>query len=345
MPDAARIAAGPRIREWARKNRADDWLAARWVHMARYYEDLGVEATKERGFSSRFLDGLVHTAPQYIRANPLRIKAPAVRKRLEARGFSLGATDLDRNVMRVREAPISVGATQEHLLGMTTPQDLASAAAPIALGAKPGETIADLAAAPGVKTLHMAGDMDDHGLIVASEPDEARVRALSFNLERGGVSCAMWHQKPAQELPGEEWADRVLLDAPCTGEGTIPKDRKRKRGRLEEVGTLSSLQEELLESADRILKPGGVLVYATCTFAPEENEAQVQMMLDSGYTIEPLPFDKCGGVPLLPGITEWPGLELSEDVAHARRFLPGVHPTLGFFVARLRKDMDGGEAT
>ncbi len=338
MPEAARIAAGPRIREWARRNRADDWLAARWVHMARYYETSGAEATKERGFSSRFLDGLVHKAPQYLRVNPLRIRPQDLRKRLEARGFNLGATDLDRNVMRVREAPISIGATQEHLLGMTTPQDLASAAAPIALGAKPGEVVADLAAAPGVKTLHVAGDMKDNGLIVAAEPDEDRLRALSFNLERGGASCAVWHHTPAQELPGEAWADRVMLDAPCTGEGTIPKDRKRKRGRLDEIGTLSTLQEELLEAADRVLKPGGTLVYATCTFAPEENEAQVQMMLDSGYTIEPLPFDKCGGTPLLPGITEWPGLELSDDVAMARRFLPGIHPTLGFFVAKLRKE-------
>lgn len=343
MTEAARIAAGPRIREWARRNRTDDWMAARWVALARHYEEAGVAVAQERGFASRFLEGLMHAPPAYVRANPLRIEAREVQKRLEARGFKLAPSDLDPNVLRVREAPISVGATQEHLLGMTTPQDVASASAALALGARPGETVADLAAAPGVKTLHLAGDMDDDGLLVAAEPDADRLRALRFNLERGGVSCAVWHHRPAQELPGEAWADRVLLDAPCTGEGTLPKDRKRRRGRVEEVARLSDLQWELLEAADRVLRPGGVLVYATCTFAPEENEAQVQSLLDSGYTMEPLPFGTCGGVPLLPGVTEWPGLELSGEMRSARRFLPGVHPSLGFFVARLRKPEGGTE--
>lgn len=340
MAEPARVAAGPRIREWARRNRTDDWMAARWVALARHYEDAGLEVAQERGFASRFLEGLMHAPPAYVRVNPLRITPRELQKRLDARGFRLAASDLDPNVLRVRDAPISVGATQEHLLGMTTPQDVSSASAALALGARPGETVADLAAAPGVKTLHVAGDMRDDGLLVAAEPDEARLRALRFNLERGGVSCAAWHHSTAQDLPGEAWADRVLLDAPCTGEGTLPKDRKRRRGRLDEIARLSDLQQELLEAADRVLRPGGVLVYATCTFAPEENEAQVQMMLDAGYTMEALPFDRCGGVPLLPGVTAWPGLELSEEVSLARRFLPGVHPSLGFFVARLRKPED-----
>ncbi|HLF15976.1 MAG TPA: RsmB/NOP family class I SAM-dependent RNA methyltransferase, partial [Candidatus Thermoplasmatota archaeon] len=193
------------------------------------------------------------------------------------------------------------------------------------------------AAAPGVKTLHIAGDLAGRGAVIAVEPDEARMRALRFNLERGGATTALLLAERGQDLPGEGWADRVLLDAPCTGEGTLPKDPNRRKGEPEEIATLAALQRELLAAADRVLRPGGTLVYATCTFAPEENEAQVQTLLERGYRIEELPFSRCGGAPLAPGVTEWPGLQLSPEVRKARRFFPGIHPTLGFFVAKLRK--------
>jgi tRNA (cytosine40_48-C5)-methyltransferase len=319
----ARFAAGPKVREWARKHDFADWRVARFV---RLLDD-----------PAPFLDGLLKAPPRYVRANPLRATVQEVQDRLEAKGFRLSRNDLDPNVLRVREAPISVGATVEHMLGMTMPQDLASASAPLALDARPGDVVADLAAAPGVKTVHVAGDLGGSGAVVAVEPDPARMRALRFNLERCGAATAVLRQEEAQGTPGAAWADKVLLDAPCTGEGTLPKDRNRRKGKVEEIAQLCGLQAELVDAADRILKPGGTLVYATCTFAPEENEGQVQRLLDRGYSIERLPFDSVAGKALLPGVTEWPGLRLSPDVAHARRFLPGVHPTLGFFVARLRK--------
>lgn len=327
MPEAAivpaRFAAGPKVREWARAHGASDWLAARLVRLA---DDPGA-----------FLDGLLHRPPRYLRANPLRTTVEEAKRRLEAKGFELSRTDLDANVMRVRQSPLSPGATVEHMLGLTTPQDLASASAGLALDAKPGDVVADLAAAPGVKTLHVAGDLGALGAIVAVEPDPARMRALRFNLERCGAASVVLRQEPAQRTPGEAWADKVLLDAPCTGEGTMPKDRERRRGSPEEMAPLCSLQSELVDAADRILQPGGTLVYATCTFGPEENEAQAQRLLERGYKVEALPFDRCTGVPLAKGVTEWPGLTLDPSLAKARRFLPGIHPTLGFFVVKLRK--------
>jgi len=327
----ARFAAGPKIREWSRDNGFADWMVARLVRLT---DDPGT-----------LLDGLKRRPPRYIRINPLRGTVEEVKRRLEARGFELSHSDLDDFVLRLRQSPISAGATMEHMLGMTTLQDLASTSAPLALEARPGDVVADLAAAPGVKTLHIAGDMGEkaahhirqRGAIVAVEPATDRMRALRFNLERGGVTTAVLRTHPAQELPGEAWADKVLLDAPCTGEGTIPKEAKRRKPRPEEIVQLCALQSELVDAADRVLKPGGRLVYATCTFGPEENEAQVQRLLERGYRLESLPFERCGGVPLVPGVTEWPGLELDGTMNKTRRFLPGIHPTLGFFVARLRK--------
>lgn len=323
----ARFPAGPKIREWARNHQFSDWLVARLVQLT---DD-----------PARMLEGLLHRPPRYLRANPLRVTPEELVLRLENKGFQLSRNDLDPNIFRLRHAPLSAGATVEHMLGMSTPQDLASASAPLALQARPGDVVADLAAAPGVKTLHMAGDLRDRGAIVAVEPDAARMRALRFNLERCGVASTLMRQEPAQKLPGEEWADKVLLDAPCTGEGTLPKDPKRRQEKPEEVTVACALQEELVAAADRVLKPGGILVYATCTFAPEENELQVDRLVKRGYTVETLPFDRLGGEKLRPGVTSWPGFEFDASVAKARRFIPGVHPTLGFFVARLRKNVRG----
>ena len=323
----ARFPAGPKVREWARQNRVSDWLAAR---LTRLSDDPGT-----------FLEGLLHRPPRYIRVNPLRGRSGEVKQRLEAKGFQLAKSDLDDNVLRLRQAPISPGATVEHMQGMTTPQDLASASAPLALGAKPGDVVADLAAAPGVKTLHVAGDLGAMGSVVAVEPDADRMRALRFNLERCGVASALLRLQPAQELPGAGWADKVLLDAPSTGEGTMPKDRNRRQAKPEEMVQLCAVQSDLLDAADRILRPGGTLVYATCTFGPEENEAQAQRLLERGYKVEPLPFDRVSGTPLAKGVVEWPGLTLDPSLAKARRFLPGIHPTLGFFVVKLRKPEDG----
>lgn len=323
----ARFAPGPRVREWAQEHRFSDWMVARLVRLTDQ--------------PSVLLDGLRRRPPRYLRVNPLRAEVDEVQRRLAARGFQLSRTDLDPQVLRVRQSPISAGATVEHLLGMTTLQDLASASAPLALGAKPGEVVADLAAAPGVKTMHVAGDLGGRGAVVAVEPNGERMRALRFNLERGGVTTAVLRKHEAQQLPGEGWADRVLLDAPCSGEGTIPKDRNRRFSRPEDLPPMAALQAQMVDTADRVLRPGGTLVYATCTFAPEENEAQLQRLLARGYRMEALPFDRCGGVPLAPGVTEWPGYTLDASLAKARRFLPGIHPTLGFFVAKLTK---GGAA-
>jgi tRNA (cytosine40_48-C5)-methyltransferase len=331
MVEVARFAAGPKVREWARANGVPDWLAARLVRLT---DD-----------PAALLDGLLRRPPRYIRVNRLRGRTDDVKRRLEARGFSMSRTDLDDDVLRVRQAPISTGATLEHMLGMTTNQDLASASAPLALQARPGDVVADLAAAPGVKTIHVAGDLapaasgnpQEKGAIVAVEPDTERMRALRFNLERCGVAAAVLRNHPAEELPGEAWADKVLLDAPCSGEGTMARDRNRRFIKETEILRWCAVQERLLDTADRVLKPGGTLVYSTCTFAPEENEAQVQRMVDRGYRVEELPFQRCAAVPLVPGVTEWPGLQLDPSVARTRRFLPGIHPTLGFYVARLRK--------
>lgn len=331
----ARLPTGPKIREWARKHRFADWRVARLAKLA----ELAAEGPlgRQGGVTGKFLDGVQKKAPAYVRANTLRMDPDELQKRLIARGFDLEPTQMDPTMFRVHHAPTPLGATHEHMQGFSVPMDLASAAGPLALAPGNAEVVADLAAAPGMKTLHLSAQMENQGSIVAVEPHEQRMRSLRFNLERCGAQNVVLRQELAQDTPGEAWADRVLLDAPCTGEGTMPKDRKRRRGNIEEIRDLCSLQSEIIEAADRVLRPGGTMIYATCTFAPEENEAQAQRLLDKGYKVEPVGIDACEGVPLAHGVTEWPGLELDDSLKHARRFMPGLHPTLGFFLVKLRK--------
>ncbi len=146
-----------------------------------------------------------------------------------------------------------------------------------ALGAEPGERVLDLCAAPGGKACRIAGRIGRTGLLVANEIQRGRARVLASNLERMGARAVVTSAEPerlADVLP--QFFDRVMVDAPCSGEGMFRKDEGAVADWSEaHVSACAQRQSFILRSADRMLRPGGVLVYSTCTFAPEENEAVV----------------------------------------------------------------------
>ena len=159
----------------------------------------------------------------------------------------------------------------------------ASAMAPVALlQPQPGEWVCDLCAAPGGKSTQIAGAMGKEGLLLCNEINPKRARILSRNIERMGIGNALvtneHPEKLAQRLEG--CFDRVLVDAPCSGEGMFRKEEAAVTDWSEEtVAMCANRQQEILRSAARLLRPGGRLVYSTCTFAPEENEGVVQQFL------------------------------------------------------------------
>ena len=159
----------------------------------------------------------------------------------------------------------------------------ASAMAPVQLlDPQPGERICDLCAAPGGKTTQIAGRMAGDGLLLCNEINPKRAKILSRNIERMGVANALvtneHPQKLAQQLP--EYFDRVLIDAPCSGEGMFRKEEAAVTDwSLETVQMCARRQAEILESGAQMLRPGGRLVYSTCTFAPEEDEMAVAEFL------------------------------------------------------------------
>jgi NOL1/NOP2/sun family putative RNA methylase len=213
-------------------------------------------------------------------------------------------------------------------------QSLSSMLAPLALDPQPGEEVLDLAAAPGGKTLRIAALMQNRGRIAAVEPIKDRFFRLRANLERCGVTIARTYRKDGRtigaKVPGR--FDRVLLDAPCSSEARVsaldPSSYAHWSPR--KIREAARKQRGLVLSAFDALKPGGALVYCTCSFAPEENEDVVLHLLERRPSAElsPLAVPIENVVPALARSTA--------ELPYALRVLPT--PTMdGFFLARVHK--------
>jgi NOL1/NOP2/sun family putative RNA methylase len=269
---------------------------------------------------------------RYIRVNTLKTSRAELAGRLESKGFLLKGTAIPE-VLAVENAPIAMGATTEYLLGHYYIQDLSSCMAVEALDIAEGQAVLDIAAAPGGKTTFMAQRMKNAGSIVALEPSERRARSMSFNLARCGVyNTCIFRMNGTQAEELEMKFDRVLLDAPCSCEGVIARDATRKTSHTpEDVDYCSNRQDRLIEAAARMVRPGGILVYSTCSFAPEENEMVIDGMLHRHENIAVEPFGHG-----ISGLTSFGGIEFDGQLKKARRFYPHLHDTMGFFIARLR---------
>ena len=171
------------------------------------------------------------------------------------------------------------------------------------LNPRPGEAVLDLCAAPGGKTTHLAALMGNQGVLVANETHPKRVWELAENLERWGThNTIITNESPprlAERLSG--FFDKILVDAPCSGEGMFRKSEAARRDwSLEHTLHCAQRQLAILDSAAQMLKPGGLLAYSTCTFNPLENEATVARFLKSHPDFEILPS------PPLYGLFPWP---------------------------------------
>jgi len=202
---------------------------------------------------------------------------------------------------------------------------------------RPGERILDLCAAPGGKSTQIAGKMQGCGLLVSNEVMGERARVLSQNVERMGIgNCVVCSESPermAALFPA--FFDRVLVDAPCSGEGMFRKDEAAAgEWNPAAVEMCAKRQALILEEAAKMVKPGGALIYSTCTFSPEENEGTVSAFLQAHeeYSIEETAFE---GI-FAPGRAEWveaPG----EGIEHTLRLWPHLIRGEGHYAAKLRK--------
>ncbi len=228
------------------------------------------------------------------------------------------------------------GRLPEHQLGVVFSQEAASMIPPLLMELEAGMTVLDVAAAPGAKTTQIAQYMENVGCILANDVKQERLNILISNLQKCGVLIATVTMKDGRYFARfRDKFDAVLVDAPCSNVGMIRKNfRHAKLWRLREVYALSRLQKELLLAAYKAVKPGGVVVYSTCTVDPLENEEVVDFLLrNTNAEIEEIELPVKRRTPFL----EFEGREYLEEVRKCLRIHPQDNDSEAFFVAKLRK--------
>lgn len=208
------------------------------------------------------------------------------------------------------------------------------------LNPQPGEKVLDLCAAPGGKSTHLADRMQGEGLLVSNEIHPARAKILAQNIERMGIAHAVVTNEPPENLARRfpEFFDRIVVDAPCSGEGMFRKDEEaRNHWSPDHVKMCAERQQGILDQAASMLRPGGRMVYSTCTFAPEEDEEGIAEFLlrHPEFSIVELPKDQ---IPdgLSPAHPEWSRTECPELV-HTFRIWPHKAEGEGHYLALLEK--------
>ena len=229
-----------------------------------------------------------------------------------------------------------IGNLVEHVLGYIYLQEAVSMIPPLVLNPKPGEVILDLCAAPGSKSTQIAALIKNKGILVVNDINRLRLKPLTLNLQRVGATCSIITMMQGQFLKQKNQYDRVLIDAPCSGTGTIRKSLKTiKIWNPGMVKRLSKQQKQLIAVGFEALKPGGVLVYSTCTLEPEENEEVVDFLLNKypNAKVEPVELN----IKRSPAVLEFEGKSYNKEISKALRLWPQDNDTEGFFVCRIRK--------
>ena len=264
-----------------------------------------------------------------LRANPLKTDAQTVRERLAAQDIETSPVPWYADAMIVR------GAREDALTGLDLYergeiylQSLSSMIPPLLLGAKPGENVLDMAAAPGGKTTQIAALTGNQAMVTACEMNKIRAERLRYNVPRQGATRVTVMNIDSRQLDDLFSFDRILLDAPCSGSGTVQLGSPRSKGQFsrEFLSRTTKQQEALLHKALRLLRPGCEMIYSTCSVLAQENEEIVSRVLrKTGALIVPLELAAFDSVPRLP--VSIPGtLCVAPDELHE-----------GFFVAKIRR--------
>ncbi len=277
--------------------------------------------------------------PTYIRVNTLKISPQELIKFLESEGFKLQPVPNFPEYLKVVEAPRPISKTLAHYLGFFYIQDLASALPVMALDPLPGSKVLDTCAAPGGKTTHIAQRLNNSGFILGVDRDVKRIKPLVDNLQRLGVVNTLVILGDFRFVNLNLKFDYILVDAPCSSLGTfrrhphLLKERTRKF-----IERIRSLQMSILAKALEYLKPGGRLVYSTCTFTFEENEEVIYRVVlknrGDRYKLLPIPLD---GIPHEEGITEYEGVSYPEELRLTWRLYPEHLDSNGFFLALIQR--------
>ena len=275
-----------------------------------------------------------------LRTNTLKISPTELSSILKERGYELKPVPWCPSGFWV-EGEISPGKLVFHMMGLYYIQDASSMAPPELLAPEPGEFVLDMAAAPGGKSTHLAALMEGKGILVVNEPLLYRAKVLVGNLERMGVV-----NSAVSILRGNTFGwrfpnffHRVLLDAPCSAEGSTRKDESffKKYWNLSYIRRAQNVQKSLIVSAIHSLRPGGVLVYSTCTMTPEENEAILTHALEAFPGAVEVEEVKLPGLKTMEGVREFEGQRFHPEVSKIARIWPFLNDTEAFTIFKLKK--------
>lgn len=298
-----------------------EWLVDKWVKW------LGEEKTADICEANNVPPAIS------IRVNTTVIKRDELMEQMREAGLDVSSSKLAQDGIVVRSGG-NMALTSWYRDGLLSIQDESSMLVAQAVDVKPGMSVLDCCAAPGGKSCHIAEKLESTGKVIANDVHPHKAKLIEDQAKRLGLSQITSRNGDAAELgrqfPKESF-DRILLDAPCSGLGVIRRKPDLKWVKTEEdIVDISQLQTELLEAVHELLKPGGILVYSTCTMEPSENDEVVQQFLSKHpeYKLEMEPFLE--GIPALHGEQEYAkdkGLQIFPDDFHSD----------GFYIARLRK--------
>ena len=273
-----------------------------------------------------------------IRVNTIKMSVDDLKKRLE-KNWNLEQVPWCKEgffIEHINKERRDIGNLMEHTLGYFYTQEAASMIPPIVLDPKEGDIVLDMAASPGSKTTQIASCMKNKGILVANDYTVDRMKPLSLNIQRCGITNCIITLMQGQWFKNLNF-DRILLDAPCSGTGTIRKSLKTLRvWNPYMVGRLAGTQKQLIETAFNNLKKDGTLVYSTCSLEPEEDEGVIDFLLKKfeNARLEEINLDH---IKRSAPILEFEKNKYSEEVKKCLRIWPQDNDTEGFFVAKIKK--------
>ena len=273
-----------------------------------------------------------------IRVNILKNSIEDLKKRLEDK-WALDPIPWCKEgfyIEHIKKERRDIGNLIEHSLGYFYAQEAASMIPPLVLEPTENDIILDMAASPGSKTTQIAAMMNNEGILVANDINAARMKPLCLNVQRCGITNCIVTMMHGQRFRNFEF-DKILLDAPCSGTGTIRKSLKTLRiWNPLMIQRLAHTQKNLIDIAFKNLKAGGTLVYSTCSTEPEENEAVIDFLI-SKYDTAKLEEIKLKEIKRSGPILEFDNTKYGQEIKKCLRIWPQDNDTEGFFVAKIIK--------